>query len=140
MMQRYFAYVQRQFPFLSWATAVFCSATENKRVTEILEHATGIYAERKKRISTGTFNTFLEQVTYKHPPTGTRKSHKPKIYYGSQVSCEPPKFVLSTNNPDHFHFSYKRYLENKIREFFGFHGTPIIIEYHGRGKHGGKIQ
>jgi GTP-binding protein len=52
----------------------------------------------------------------------------------------PPKFVLTVSNPDHFHFSYKRYLENKIRDNFWFDGTPITVEYHGRGKNAGKIK
>ncbi len=71
-------------------------------------------------------------MTYEHAPTGNRKSHKPKIYYGSQVDINPPKFLISVNNADHFHFSYIRYLENKIREFFGFEGTPIEIELRSR--------
>ena len=51
------------------------------------------------------------------------------------MDVNPPKFVLTVNNPNHFHFSYKRYLENKIRDNFGFHGSPIVIEYKGRGKY-----
>jgi GTP-binding protein len=100
-----------------------------------LESAKEVKEERFKRVKTWIFNSFLEQVILKHPPTWTRKSHKPKIYYGSQVDINPPKFVLSVNNSEHFHFSYKRYLENKIRDNFGFFGTPIIIEY--RGKNSG---
>lgn len=78
------------------------------------------------------FNKFLEQITYDHAPTGNRKSHKPKVYYGSQVDINPPKFVVSVNNSEHFHFSYIRYIENKIREVFGFEGTPIEIELKSR--------
>jgi GTP-binding protein len=77
----------------------------------------------------------LEQVIYKHPPTGNKKSHSPKIYYWTQVETEPPKFILTVSNPNHFHFSYKRYLENRIRENFGFYWTPIIITYKWRWKH-----
>ena len=77
-----------------------------------------IQAERAKRVKTSIFNEFLEQVIYKHAPTGNKKSHSPRIYYGTQADTNPPKFVLTTNNPNHFHFSYKRYLENRIRDNF----------------------
>jgi len=82
----------------------------------------------------------LEQVILKHPPTWNKKSHNPKIYYGSQVDVNPPKFVFTVNNPDHFHFSYKRYLENRIRDNFWFFWTPIILEYRWRWKYKDKIK
>lgn len=135
MMNRYIDYLKSKIEFLPWVPVVFTSATERKRVDEILENAKEIKNERFKRVKTGIFNNFLEQAIYKHPPTGNKKSHNPKIYYWSQVDVNPPKFALTVNNPNHFHFSYKRYLENKIRDNFGFHGTPITIEYKGRGKY-----
>ncbi len=135
MMNRYIDYLKSKIEFLPWVTVLFTSATERKRVDEILDAAIEIKTERYKRVKTGIFNNFLEQAIYKHSPTGNKKSHSPKIYYWSQVDVNPPKFVLTVNNPNHFHFSYKRYLENKIRDNFGFHGSPIVIEYKGRGKH-----
>lgn len=135
MMNRYIDYLKSKIEFLPWVTVLFTSATERKRVDEILDAAIEIKTERFKRVKTGIFNNFLEQAIYKHPPTGNKKSHNPKIYYWSQVDVNPPKFVLTVNNPNHFHFSYKRYLENKIRDNFGFHGSPIVIEYKGRGKY-----
>jgi len=135
MMLRYIEYLKEKIEFIPWVSVIFTSATEKKRLTEILERATDIYAERHKRVKTSIFNEFLEQATYKHAPTGNKKSHSPKIYYGSQVDTNPPKFIVSVNNPNHFHFSYKRYLENKIRDNFGFNGTPILIEFKGRGKY-----
>lgn len=135
MMNRYIDYLKSKIEFLPWVPVVFTSATERKRVDEILENAIEIKKERYKRVKTGVFNNFIEQAVYKHPPTGNKKSHSPKIYYWSQVDVNPPKFVLTVNNPNHFHFSYKRYLENKIRDNFGFHGTPIVIEYKWRGKY-----
>jgi len=134
MMNRYIEYLKEKIEFIPWVSVIFTSATEKKRLTKILDQAIEIDAERKKRVKTGIFNEFLEQVIYKHPPTGNKKSHSPKIYYGSQVDTNPPKFLITVNNPNHFHFSYKRYLENKIRDNFGFHGTPITIEFRGRGK------
>ena len=135
MMLRYIEYLKEKIEFLPWVTVIFTSATEKKRLTNILDEAVNIFVERKKRVKTAILNEFLEQAIYKHPPTGNKKSHSPKIYYGSQVDTNPPKFVISVNNPNHFHFSYKRYLENKIRDNFGFHGTPITIEFKGRGKY-----
>jgi len=135
IMGKYMTYLQEKFDFLPWVNVIFTSAVEQKRTQEILETAIKIHHERnEKRVKTSIFNSFLEQVIAKHPPTGTRVAHKPKIYYGSQVDVNPPKFVLTVNNPEHFHFSYKRYLENRIRDNFGFSGTPIVIEYKWRGK------
>ena len=135
MMNRYITYLKSKIEFLPWVSVVFASATEKKRVDEILKNASEIRQERIKRVKTWIFNNFIEQVVYKHPPTGNKKSHSQKIYYWSQVDVNPPKFVISVSNPNHFHFSYKRYLENKIIDNFLFHGTPITIEYKGRGKY-----
>jgi len=138
MMTRYIEYLKEKIEFLPWVTVIFSSATEGKRINEVMIEAIKIQEERAKRVKTSIFNEFLEQVIYKHAPTGNKKSHSPRIYYGTQADTNPPKFVLTTNNPNHFHFSYKRYLENRIRDNFWFEGTPIIIEYKGRGKHLGK--
>lgn len=132
ILDRYMVYLSKKFDFLSYAPVVFSSAVEGKRIEQILDYAITIKSERQKRIKTGVFNQFLKQITYEHVPTGSRKSHKPKVYYGSQVDINPPRFVISVNNADHFHFSYTRYIENKIREFFGFEGTPIEIELRSR--------
>lgn len=135
MMNRYIDYLKSKIEFLPWVSVIFTSALDRKRVDEILEAAINIKIERYKRVKTWIFNNFMEQVIYKHPPTGNKKSHSPKIYYWAQVDVNPPKFVLTVNNPNHFHFSYKRYLENRIRDNFWFFGTPIVIEYKWRGKH-----
>lgn len=132
IMNRYIEYINQEFDFISYVTPIFTSAVDGKRVDAILDTAFKIRDERNKRVKTGVFNDFLSQITYQHAPTGNRKSHKPKIYYGSQVDVNPPKFMISVNNESHFHFSYKRYIENRIREFFGFAGTPINIELKGR--------
>jgi len=140
VMTRYLAYLQKKIDFLPWVSVIFTSAVNNKRTSEILERAIEIKKERYKRVKTWIFNNFLEQVIYKHPPTWNRKSHSPKIYYGTQPDVNPPKFVLTVSNPNHFHFSYKRYLENRIRDNFWFNGTPITIEYRWRGKNAGVIK
>ncbi|OIP55004.1 ribosome biogenesis GTPase Der [Candidatus Gracilibacteria bacterium CG2_30_37_12] len=143
IMNRYIEYINQEFDFISYVTPIFTSAIDGKRVDAILDIAFKIRDERNKRVKTGVFNDFLSQITYQHAPTGNRKAHKPKIYYGSQVDVNPPKFMISVNNESHFHFSYKRYIENRIREFFGFVGTPINVELKGREsifKKGGGIK
>jgi GTP-binding protein len=130
--KRYMAYLQREFAYCPWAMTVFATASEGKGVREILEHAIGIYHERQKRIATGEFNRFLTRTCLEHAPSGSRKIHNPKVYYGSQVAINPPKFVVNVNKPEFIHFSWRRYLENRIRETFGFFGTPIEVDYHGK--------
>ncbi|MDQ1344348.1 MAG: GTPase Der [Patescibacteria group bacterium] len=129
---RYQRYIANRLDFCDYAEALFTSAIDGKRIDDILDIALAIKKERRKRVKTAVFNEFLAQVTMQHAPTGNRKSHKPKVYYGSQVDIEPPRFVISVNNAKHFHFSYPRYLENRIREHFGFAGTPVEVELKGR--------
>jgi len=81
MMTRYIAYLKERIEFLPWVSVVFTSATEKKRLNEILDRTIEIAAERKKRVKTSIFNEFIEQVVYNHAPTGNKKSHSPKIYY-----------------------------------------------------------
>lgn len=140
MMNRYIEYLKSKIEFLPWVSVVFTSALDKRRVDEILDNARNIKEERFKRVKTSIINNFLEQVILKHPPTWNKKSHNPKIYYGSQVDVNPPKFVFTVNNPDHFHFSYKRYLENRIRDNFWFFWTPIILEYRWRWKYKDKVK
>ncbi len=128
IMDEYMYYMKQKFDFLSYVSPIFTSAVTWKRLDEILESAIKIKEERQKRVKTSVFNNFLEQIIYKHPPTWNKKSHKPKIFYWSQVDINPPKFLISVNRPEHFHFSYTRYIENKIREFFWFWWTTIEIE------------
>jgi len=134
MMNRYIWYLQEKIEFMPWVSVIFTSTIDKKRVNEILERAIEIKVERSKRVKTGILNNFLEQIIYKHPPTWNKKSHTPKIYYATQADIAPPKFVFSVSNPDHFNFSYKRYLENRIRDNFWYQGTPIVIEYKWRWK------
>ncbi len=128
----YLRYLKARFDFIDYVTPVFTSAKDGTRVDQVLDIAEAIKAERAKRVKTRVFNDFIEQVVLKHPPSGNRKSHKPKIYYGSQVDINPPKFLISVNNEKHFHYSYPRFIENQIRQYFGFSGTPVVIELKGR--------
>ncbi|MCQ8212474.1 ribosome biogenesis GTPase Der [Cetobacterium somerae] len=115
-----------ELPFLSYAPIEFVSALTGQRTTKLLEHAEAVFAEYNKRISTGLLNTVIsEAIIMNNPPT--RKGRVVKINYATQISTAPPRFVLFCNYPELVHFSYGRYIENKLRESFGFEGTPIDV-------------
>jgi GTP-binding protein len=124
----YIRHLQRKFPFLYWAPIIFTSAVTKKNLTKIFEQAEIIGEERKKRVSTGKLNSLVEQFTEKHKPSGS-KIVNPKLFYATQVDIKPPHFVFFVNKKKYFHFSYVRYLENRLREAFGFIGTPIIMAF-----------
>ena len=115
-----------ELPFLSYAPIEFVSALTGQRTTKLLEHAEAVFAEYNKRISTGLLNTVIsDAIIMNNPPT--RKGRIVKINYATQISTAPPRFVLFCNYPELVHFSYGRYIENKLRESFGFEGTPIDV-------------
>lgn len=117
-----------ELPFLSYAPIEFVSALTGQRTTKLLEHAESVFAEYNRRISTGLLNTVVsEAIIMNNPPT--RKGRVVKINYATQISTAPPRFVLFCNYPELVHFSYGRYIENKLREAFGFEGTPIEIVF-----------
>ncbi len=120
--------LRKKFPFLSWAPVVFTSAITKKNMHHIFEQVELIMPERRKRISTAKLNTFLEKLVNEHKPTG-KGTTSARIYYITQPEIEPPHFLLFANKKKNFHFSYKRYVENRLREKFTFLGTPIRIEY-----------
>ncbi len=125
--KKYLSYLHKRISFLPWAPVLFFSAKTGKGIIEILTSAKAISNEQIKRIPTAELNKWVPEIFYGHvtPSVGTRLG---KIKYVSQVDVIPPKFIFFVNNTDAFHFSYRRYLENKIREKYGFFGTPIRIE------------
>lgn len=126
--------LRRKFIFVPWAAIIFVSAKNKRNTYKILEQATEIMTERKKRIHTGEFNSFMQKTIHKHLPNST-KSQKPKFMYASQVDINPPKFICFFKNVDNMHFSYPRYIENEIRKEYGFNGTAIeVIFKHNVGK------
>lgn len=131
MMDRFLTYLQNTFDYLPWAPVLFVSAKTGKNVSTILDQVFHIYEARKQRIETGSLNRFVDEVTHKQPPSGTKKI-VPKIFYATQVDIDPPHFILFVNMADAFHFSWRRFFENQLREKFGFEGTPLIIEYRNR--------
>ncbi|GAA0861020.1 ribosome biogenesis GTPase Der [Paraclostridium tenue] len=127
-MSLYTKEIREKFPFMAYAPIVFVSAKTNQRMNKILETVVYIAEEHAKRVPTSTLNDVIgEAVLLNQPPSD--KGKRLKIYYGSQTGTQPPKFTLFINDKELTHFSYQRYLENKIRENFGFEGTPVRFDY-----------
>ncbi|GAA0707744.1 ribosome biogenesis GTPase Der [Paraclostridium ghonii] len=132
-MSLYTKNIREKFPFMAYAPIVFVSAKTNQRMNKILETVTYIAEEHAKRVPTSTLNDVIgEAVLLNQPPSD--KGKRLKIYYGSQTGTQPPKFTLFINDKQLTHFSYQRYLENKIRENFGFEGTPVWFDYREKRK------
>jgi GTP-binding protein len=118
--------LRRAAPFLDFASIVSISATSRQRVERVLELAVDAWAERRRRIGTGEVNRLLRVAVDRQAPPLVR-GRRPKILYGTQVAIAPPTFVCFVSGASDLHFSYRRYLENRIREAYGFDGTPIRI-------------
>jgi GTP-binding protein len=127
------AYEQRlryELKFLNYAPIVFISAKSGKGTEKILPLLEEVATERRKRVTTGQMNRFIERVDFERASVPMRQ--RVKILYMTQASVAPPTFVLFTNRAVKLHFSYQRFLENQIREAFGFVGTPIWIKNRAR--------
>jgi GTP-binding protein len=118
--------LRRDAPYLAWADIVFASALSGQRVERILRESLRVAEERYRRVPTGELNRLVMDAVRAHPPSHVR-NRLPKILYATQVSVAPPTFVVFVNDPSLVHFSYRRYLENRIREPYGFLGTPIRL-------------
>ncbi|MBP5289440.1 MAG: ribosome biogenesis GTPase Der [Clostridia bacterium] len=111
-------------PFMQYAPVLFISAKTGLRVNKLLEYINYVNMQASTRIATGMLNEMLnDAVTRVQPPSD--KGRRLKIFYMTQVSVKPPKFVIFCNSEELFHFSYQRYIENCLRDTFGFKGTPI---------------
>jgi GTP-binding protein len=118
--------LRRDAPYLSWADIVFASARTGARIDRVLGEARRVAEERYRRIPTGELNRVITDAVRQHPPSHVR-NRLPKVFYATQVSVAPPTFVIFVNDPELIHFSYRRYLENRIRDAYGFLGTPIRL-------------
>ncbi|HTI30073.1 MAG TPA: ribosome biogenesis GTPase Der [Methylomirabilota bacterium] len=123
--------LRREAPYLVWADIVFASAQTGQRVDRILHEARRVAEERFRRIPTGELNRLVTDAVRAHPPAHVR-NRLPKILYATQVAIGPPTFVIFVNDPELIHFSYRRYLENRIRAEYGFLGTPIKLIFRQR--------
>ena len=127
------AYEQRlryELKFLNYAPIVFISAQSGKGTEKIFPLLEEVATERRKRVTTSQMNRFIERVDFERASVPVRQ--RVKILYMTQASVAPPTFVLFTNRAVKLHFSYQRFLENQIREAFGFVGTPIWIKNRAR--------
>src|SRR5918993_4350514 len=118
--------------FLDYAPLLHLSALTGERAQKLLETVDRVALARRKRITTGELNRFVERVGREHPPSSPDKRHV-RILYAAQTGTAPPQFVFFTNVATAFHFSYERFLINSLRETFGFEGTPIRITVRKRG-------
>jgi GTPase len=129
--------LRRDAPYLAWADIVFASAQTGQRVDRILREARRVAEERYRRVSTGELNRVVADAAREHPP-GHVRNRRGKVLYATQVAVAPPTFVIFVNDPELIHFSYRRYLENRIRAEYGFLGTPIKLIFRARAPEEGQ--
>ena len=129
------AELRRQLKFLDYAPVLHLSALTGERAPKLLEAVDRVAAMRQKRIKTPELNRLVERISREHPPASPGRRHV-RILYATQTGVAPPTFVFFTNVATSFHFSYSRYLENRIREAFGFEGTPIRMHVRPRRRAG----
>lgn len=123
--------VRNNLAYLDYAPILTMSALTGQRANKLLELVDEVMQFRNLRISTGILNDIITEAVLMNPPRSV-KGKRLKIYYATQVSVAPPKFVIFCNDSELVHFSYVRYIENKIRENFEYKGNPITIEFKNR--------
>jgi GTP-binding protein len=120
--------LRRELPFLDYAPVVSISAKTGQRVGKVLELAIDVWGERRKRVSTGELNRLVAAAVERTPPALVR-GRRAKIRYATQAGVAPPTFVFFATDPESIHFSYRRYLENRLRDAYDFTGTPIRLVF-----------
>lgn len=125
-MNQFEKQISKDIPFLEYAPKIYISAVTKQRLTQIFDKSVEVYEQATKRVSTGLLNKVINEAYAMNPPS-TVKNKRLKILYTTQINVQPPTFVMFTNNGDLMKDFYKRYLEKKLREAFGFFGTPIRI-------------
>lgn len=118
--------IRKEFPFMPWAPVLFVSAKTKQRVPKILDAVLKVADNHALRIPTSTVNSVIEDAIMMTPPP-TDKGRRLRIKYSTQVTVKPPSFAIFVNDPEMMHFSYERFLENRLRDAFGFEGTPIRL-------------
>jgi len=127
--------LQRILTFTPWASVVRISALTGHGLPKLLAAVDAARAEFGKRVQTAELNRLFEDIVLHHPPP-LRKGRPVKLFYASQVGVGPPTFVIHCSYPEALHFSYKRYVQNRIRETFGFDGTPVRLKFRQRKRRG----
>lgn len=125
--------IAHEIPFLDYVPKIYISALTHQRLNQIFTRVVEVQNERSKRIATGLLNKVVNEAYALNPPQ-TIRNKRLKIMYSTQASIQPPTFILFANNEDLMKDHYKRYMENKLREAFGFVGTPIRISVRTRGE------
>ena len=120
--------ISAQFDFTPWAPLIFTSAVTGQNVTKLFDLALGIAIHRQQKTTTRTLNDLLQRSVQKHPPAGLKNTH-PKLRYIVQTDTNPPWFVIYGSNLKFVHWSYKRYLERRIRDTYDYTGTPIKLSF-----------
>lgn len=125
--------IRNNFQFIPYAPIVFLSAKTKRRIHTLMPEIIKVYENSKKEIKTSLLNDcIMDAYSLNLPPS--YKGKRLKIYFSNQVSTKPPTFNIQVNNRGLIHFSYERYLENKIRESFDFEGTPIVLQFKNKGE------
>jgi len=132
-MKKFEDQIRQELAFASYALTLFVSAKTGQRCDRILPLVDFIAEQASRRVTTAQLNEVLREAVALNPPP-TDKGRRLKVLYATQVGVKPPKLVLFLNDPEIMHFSYARYLENKLREAFGFAGTPISLIWRKRDK------
>ena len=125
--------IAREIPFLDYVPKIYISAVTHQRLNQIFTRVVEVQKERSKRVSTGLLNKVINEAYALNPPQ-TIRNKRLKIMYSTQAAIEPPTFILFANNEDLMKDHYKRYMENKLREAFGFMGTPIRLSIRTRSE------
>jgi GTP-binding protein len=129
------ALIRNELKFLDFVPVLFISAKTCQRVSKVLPLALQVQEERLRRMSTGELNRLLREAVTQNPPKGGQRARL-KFFYATQAGVDPPTFVFFVNDRSLVHFSYERYLENTIRERYGFLGTPLRLVFRSRGEKG----
>jgi GTP-binding protein len=125
--------IRYRFDFIAYAPILFISAKTGQRIHTVLPTAARVQEERLIRIPTSDLNDLIREAMLKHAPP-SRTGRKLKVFYGTQVRVDPPTFLFHVNDVNLVHFSYERYLENQIRDRYGFLGTPIRLSFRPRSR------
>ena len=120
---------------MDYVPALFISALTGQRVDRVLPTALQVQEERLTRIPTSELNQLIREAVFQHPPP-SHAGRQLKILYTSQVRTDPPTFLFHVSDPELVHFSYQRYLENKVREAYPFIGTPLRFSFRRRERGG----
>lgn len=120
--------LRQEMPHLAYAPVVYTSSHTGMGIDKLLPLVRKIHRQHGLRISTGELNRFVEGLMERHPPP-SKRGRTGRIYYATQIDVRPPRFLVSVNNPDLIHFSYRRFFVNELRKAYGYDGVPLLVGY-----------